>query len=222
MFLVYICQHWFRTISYSNSVCGYSARIAYVAYFGWLFCMSLLSIIIIRAHHCTGHALKNCIGDAAVDVCHKLIILILSVRQYSHCSLTTSLVTSFIIVILLWTVNWQFPLLFQWWPSCIQCQLCHMTFSDQSAINAHYDTVHSVTENPKARFGCEVCDKKFTSKTSLKQHLAFTHSIGDAKTFQCDICSRVFNYKSHLTRHIKSVHAVQWQGRSVGSACEVR
>ena len=32
---------------------------------------------------------------------------------------------------------------FQAWPPGIECQICHMTFSDQSTISAHYDTVHA-------------------------------------------------------------------------------
>ena len=98
------------------------------------------------------------------------------------------------------------------WPSGIQCQPCHMMFTDQSEINAHYDTAHAQTtskvkrEAPGARFACEICGRKSTTKQTLKHHLAAVHGVGDVKTFQCSVCSRVFNDKSNLARHIKTKH----------------
>ena len=102
--------------------------------------------------------------------------------------------------------------LFQLWlPLTIQCQLCHMTFSDQSAINAHYDTAHAHRERASARFECEICGRKMMHKYDLKRHLATTHNIGDVKTFPCDVCLRVFKRKDHLQRHMnrhKGHHAI--------------
>ena len=89
-----------------------------------------------------------------------------------------------------------------------------MTFSDQSAISAHYDTAHAQSggssrpEHPDARHECEVCGRKFTEKCSLKRHTSTVHGVGDVKTFQCDICSRVFKEKADLTRHLNTVHAI--------------
>ena len=61
----------------------------------------------------------------------------------------------------------------------IQCQLCHMMFSDQSAISAHYDAVHGKAEHPDARHPCHVCDRKFVERRNVKRHLAKAHGIGD-------------------------------------------
>ena len=105
-------------------------------------------------------------------------------------------------------------LFLQIWSSGIQCQICHVTFSDQSAISAHYDTAHAQSssstkpEHPDARYECEVCGRKFTLKFNLKRHVATLHSVGDVKTFQCDVCSRVFKWKGALTRHFNIVHGV--------------
>ena len=96
------------------------------------------------------------------------------------------------------------------WSGGIKCQLCPMTFSDQSAVSAHYDTAHVPTssrpEHPDARHGCEVCRKKFTTKRSLRQHLYTEHGLGDIKKFTCDVCSRVFNKKCNFNAHMKKVH----------------
>ena len=97
----------------------------------------------------------------------------------------------------------------QVWPPGIQCQICHMTFSDQSAINAHYDTAHSNTTITRARPGegthaCDVCGKKFTQKSSLNKHVSTVHS--DVKNFECDVCSQTFTQKSSLKRHLNTVH----------------
>ena len=99
-----------------------------------------------------------------------------------------------------------------WSSGAIQCQICHMMFSNQSAINAHYDTAHAQgsgrPEHPDARHECEVCGKKFTRKFVLKTHLSTVHGVGDIKTFQCNICSRELKSKYALQYHLKNVHKV--------------
>ena len=101
--------------------------------------------------------------------------------------------------------------LFQVWPQGIQCQLCPMTFSDQSAINAHYDTAHAQksfrSERPDAKHPCEICCRKFTTPHWLRHHLSAVHGVGDVKTYKCDVCTRVFNQKSNLATHMKRKHA---------------
>ena len=100
---------------------------------------------------------------------------------------------------------------FQLWPPGIHCQLCHMAFEDQSAINAHYDTAHGDTARARRGEGtyeCELCGKKLSEKRWLKHHMATMHGVGDVKTFQCDICSHVFNHKGNLSVHMKRVHKV--------------
>ena len=105
------------------------------------------------------------------------------------------------------TLFYRFPL----WSQGIQCQLCHMTFHDQSAINAHYDVAHSRKTTRRAKPGegtheCSVCDKTLSTKQWLRYHMATVHGVGDVKKFQCDICSRVFNTKGNLSYHIKNKH----------------
>ena len=104
----------------------------------------------------------------------------------------------------------------QSWRPNIQCQLCPMTFSDQSAISAHNDTahVHSNTrapppprpEHPDAKYPCEVCGRKFTTSSHMRKHMITVHGIGDVKTFQCDVCSKTFKEKDKLKRHLSAVH----------------
>ena len=92
----------------------------------------------------------------------------------------------------------------------VQCQLCHVTFSDESVIGAHYDTAHSdVTHYAKRSdrtHECDVCGKTFTRSSSMKQHQASVHGVGDVKTFQCQLCARVFNRKFSLHSHMKYKH----------------
>ena len=100
---------------------------------------------------------------------------------------------------------------FQLWAQSIQCQLCHMTFSDQSAINIHYDTAHSQQPRQVAtyQYPCDLCDKRFASKNGLKLHAASAHGVGNVTKNKCDICGREFAQKSTLNRHIKQVHQSQ-------------
>ena len=81
-----------------------------------------------------------------------------------------------------------------------------MTFSDQSALSAHYDTAHAQGPKSERRFKCDVCGKRFTKKHNLKTHLSTVHSVGDVKTYKCDICSKVCSQKSNLKTHMKHVH----------------
>ena len=83
-----------------------------------------------------------------------------------------------------------------------------MMFGDQSAISAHYDTVHAQGRRNEARFECEVCEKKFTQKSSLTRHMSMVHGVGDVKTFHCDICSHVSKQKQDLKKHLRNVHKV--------------
>ena len=92
----------------------------------------------------------------------------------------------------------------------IQCQLCHVTFSDHSALSVHYDTAHAQSssrpQHPDARYECEVCGKRYMARSKLKLHMADVHGIGELKTFQCDYCEKVFKQKVHLKSHMKFKH----------------
>ena len=87
-----------------------------------------------------------------------------------------------------------------------------MTFSDQSAISAHYDTAHRPSllrpEHPEAKHPCEVCGRKFTKSGSMYKHMRTVHGVGDVKTFQCDVCSKVFKQKCDLKKHLSTVHGL--------------
>ena len=86
-----------------------------------------------------------------------------------------------------------------------------MTFSDQSAIGAHYDTAHAQSsghcrpEHPDARHECEVCGRKVTSKGNLSKHMAIAHGDQQA-AYECALCSRSFKVKYYLSKHMKNMH----------------
>ena len=101
------------------------------------------------------------------------------------------------------------------WPPGIQRQLCPMTFSDQSAISAHYDIAHvrdhnrpQRPEHPDAKYPCGVCGRKFTHISNMRKHKRTVHGVGNVKTFQCDVCARVFKTNPHLRRHLSGVHGL--------------
>ena len=100
---------------------------------------------------------------------------------------------------------------FQTWPADVhaQCQLCLMTFSDESAISAHYDTAHaqrsSRREHPDASYECKVCGKKFTRMNILKRHLATVHSADRAR-HECHDCGRKFTNKRKMKLHVRTAH----------------
>ena len=98
-------------------------------------------------------------------------------------------------------------------PPGITCQLCPMVFSDQSAINAHYDTAHTQSstprpEHPDAKLACTMCGRKFVKAHHVKRHLATVHGIGDVQSFQCDVCSKPFKEKANLKAHLSRVHGI--------------
>ena len=121
-------------------------------------------------------------------------------------------------------ILWCFVFLQPWLPS-IQCQLCPMTFSDQSAISVHYDTAHRPSllrpEHPEAKHPCEVCGRKFTKSSSMYKHMRTVHGVGDVKTFQCDVCSKVFKQKCDLKKHLSTVHGPGDQPSSSRIQCQL-
>ena len=82
-----------------------------------------------------------------------------------------------------------------------------MTFNDQSAISAHYETAHAQSSGSRdARYECTVCGKKMTSKQSFEQHMTNVHGLGEKRSFTCDLCGYVISYKTALNRHIRTIH----------------
>ena len=84
-----------------------------------------------------------------------------------------------------------------------------MMFSDESAINVHYDTAHAPSGRGRPGGGthkCDICGKTFTERAKVKRHQATVHGIGDVKTFPCELCPRVFNRRDSLRVHMKGVH----------------
>ena len=98
----------------------------------------------------------------------------------------------------------------------LECHLCHVTFSDQSALHGHHVTAHAqaATQAVRAKPGegtheCELCGKRFTEKRNMRRHQSITHGVGDVKKFPCHVCARVFTQKWHLTKHLNNVHKTQ-------------
>ena len=94
-----------------------------------------------------------------------------------------------------------------------------MTFGDQTAVFAHYDTAHAydssssstvTRQQPReATHECTFCSWKFVYKGALTTHLANMHDIKpDVKTFTCEICSKVLASRQHLKVHLSGVHRV--------------
>ena len=86
----------------------------------------------------------------------------------------------------------------------IRCQICYMTFADQSTINAHYEAMHD--KSARGAHACDVCDRRFSSKQYLRHHKTTAHGVGEARKFKCDVCSQEFSQKSNLRTHMKRKH----------------
>ena len=99
-----------------------------------------------------------------------------------------------------------------------------MTFSDQSTINAHYDTEHGQSsrkrrsEHGTGIHECNICGKRCFEKRDLKLHQTTVHGIGEVPSFQCDLCSRKFNRKSNLRSHLSTIHQ---QGDVTDFNCDI-
>ena len=93
-----------------------------------------------------------------------------------------------------------------------ECRLCHVTFSDQSALAAHNHATHRLRsthpEHPDARFECHVCGRKFTEKSNVVIHLKTVHAPdGERRRYQCEICGIKFTLKGNLKKHMSNFHA---------------
>ena len=128
------------------------------------------------------------------------------------------------------------PVCFQAWSLAIQCPLCSMTFSDQSAMSAHCDMAHDQSKTECATMlqpthphamtesdslgekgqsstvddvnpnQCVICFKVCQTKLHLAQHLTLMHGAG--KNYQCKVCFKNYKSNGHLKSHTSSVHGI--------------
>ena len=166
----------------------------------------------------TDYIFRAYIGHTCTCTC----ILMLMAQEITRSRFSKLFNWSLVYVCRMLTVN---VVCFQAWPPGIECQICHMTFSDQSAIIAHYGTKHGQpTRRRRSERGtgsqkCDICGMKFAAKSQLRFHQANAHGIDDTPpSFKCDLCSRQFNHKTVLKRHLAAVHR---QGDVTVFNCEI-
>ena len=72
--------------------------------------------------------------------------------------------------------------------------MCHMTFADESALIAHYDTAHAPSRGRQhsLRLECEFSGTKFGDLSSKRRHLRSASATCDVKMLQCDLCLSFF------------------------------
>ena len=111
---------------------------------------------------------------------------------------------------------------FQMWPWGFRCRLCLMTFNDESAMSAHFDSAHAhdtiarappgtrrpPPEHPNAKYPCDGCGKKFTLSGNMQTHRKSVHGVGGVETFKCEVCLKVFKRKADLKTHLSSIHSL--------------
>ena len=94
-----------------------------------------------------------------------------------------------------------------------QCLTCHMTFVDESAINAHCDTAHAppsrTTSSRRAQpeSECYICGKTFVDVSKRRRHCRTVHGLGGFKTFQCEFCPKHYKRRDTLYKHVSAVHS---------------
>ena len=122
-------------------------------------------------------------------------------------------------------------------PVFIQCQLCHMQFSDQAAMFTHYSTVHShinalvigpssssaagerdAATTADSKHACLMCAMEFTLKATLNRHLSTVHNVKVSaaakncdvrfRPYQCQVCLKRFTQKHTLVTHLAVIHGV--------------
>ena len=78
-------------------------------------------------------------------------------------------------------------------------QFCGQTFSCNSNLRSHVDTVHKKLKKHK----CTYCKKEFGQLPHLKKHVIIAHEKQD---IVCDLCGKSFPHPDYLKRHIKGFH----------------
>ena len=95
-----------------------------------------------------------------------------------------------------------------------KCHVCLVLLENQSALNAHLNSVHEDV----LKFQCSICDKFFIGKSGkrhLQVHIQSVHE--KKKPFQCSTCNKSFSDKSKLKRHSENVHKVKESFEYAGS-----
>ena len=95
-----------------------------------------------------------------------------------------------------------------------KCDICQGTFSSQSNLKRHTETMHI---KDKHEFECNQCDKIFERLDNLHQHKRIEHNdqrktiiiqgVNDKhEPFSCYICNKVDKDRNSVLRHIEQKH----------------
>ena len=79
-----------------------------------------------------------------------------------------------------------------------ECDQCHKTYSDSSALRHHKQAVHH-----GIKYACDQCDYQATQRCHLTRHVQNMH---EGVKYACDQCDYQATQRSNLTVHIQSKH----------------
>ena len=80
------------------------------------------------------------------------------------------------------------------------CRSCEKTFTRNSTLKLHEETVH---EGIKYNFKCQKCPKEFAHLATLKQHGEVVH---EGIKYKCKECPKEFSIVQNLKNHTKVIH----------------
>ena len=70
--------------------------------------------------------------------------------------------------------------------------MCDRTFSEESLLRRHENSVH--LNNHLRKLKCKHCEEIFSNASSLNQHVKNLH-LEQRSDYKCDICEEIFNTK---------------------------
>lgn len=89
------------------------------------------------------------------------------------------------------------------------CEICGKTYSLQSTVRKHVETVHADKESKeKTKMQCSICGKWLSCEYTLKSHMR-THT--GEKPYKCNFCDESFVSATWMGIHRRKMHPVQWQ-----------
>ena len=109
--------------------------------------------------------------------------------------------------------------------NALECQTCHKSFSNSSALNSHkckFSIVkkkqqkaskkENVLVDKNALYGrdCMYCFQRFSNKDTLLAHIHKSHPTQASKCYKCEVCLLHFDKKSILPDHLMRVHCVRF------------